>query len=192
MKGLTFDAATHTYRFCGRLVPGVSEVIEAGGGRVPSPYFKPEHAKRGANVHLAIGLDDEGTLDSAALDPALAGYVDAWERFRSEKGFVPLLSEQILYSDAWDYAGTVDKIGVWAGSDAHVVVDIKSGVVDKWHRVQVSGYRRLAEDVLHLHPVQAVIVYLKRTGAYTVVKARLTDLDVFMSCLTLYKWKGEK
>ena len=79
---LLFDATTHTYRFNGKPVPGVTSIVEPlTDFRLVKPDVMQAAQQLGTAVHLACELDDHGTLDTDDLDPALIPYLPAWRQF---------------------------------------------------------------------------------------------------------------
>jgi len=122
---LEFDEASHTYRVDGRKVPGVTEVIRAF-----SPGFQASdwHKQRGIACHAAIALSNLGKLDWKSVDPAIAGRVRAWEKFRRDFGGTVIAVEKKLAHDMYLYAGTLD--AAIERKDGIVVVDAKSTVED--------------------------------------------------------------
>jgi hypothetical protein len=107
----TFEPETHTYRVDERKVPGVTKVI--------SPLYEWDMvnqemlrlaAERGSAVHLATELDDKTDLDENSIHPAVEPYLQAYRKFRAEKGGTPLLIEDRIYNPIHDYATTVDRL----------------------------------------------------------------------------------
>ncbi len=183
--GLTFDEATHTYRYNGIVVPGVTTILSplTDFSRVP-PHVLRAAADFGTAVHLACELDDLGTLDVESLDPALAPYLAAWRKFSSEHEVEWTLIEQPVYHKALGYAGTLDRLGRVKG--LATVLDIKSSA-QLYPSVgpQLAAYQQAAE-----HPtVQRMAVQLKSDGTYTAkTYTDPTDWPVFASLLTLRTW----
>jgi hypothetical protein len=68
---LEFDAATHTYRLDGELVPSVTTVLKSVGlveySHIPQDVLQAA-AHRGTAVHYALELLDRGELDYESLD----------------------------------------------------------------------------------------------------------------------------
>ncbi|MDE2022352.1 MAG: hypothetical protein KGI71_05590, partial [Patescibacteria group bacterium] len=66
----TFDAATHTYRIGGHVVPSVTQVIRSCA---PGWMADEWYLERGKAVHEAIRLSISGRLDWTELDPRIEG-----------------------------------------------------------------------------------------------------------------------
>lgn len=185
MTGLTFDEATHTYRFNGNVVPGVTSILSplTDFSRVP-PHVLHAASEFGKAVHLACELDDMNDLDEAALDPALTPYLQAWRKFSTEHEVEWTLIEHPVYHRALGYAGTLDRLGRVKG--IATVLDIKSSA-QLYPSVgpQLAAYQEAAE-----HPtVQRMAVQLKSDGTYTAkTYTDATDWPVFASLLTLRNW----
>lgn len=189
MTVLTFDEATHTYRFGGQVVPGVTSILAplTGYDSVPASVLEAA-ANFGKAVHKACELDDLGELDEAALDPALVPYLQAWRQFSADHAVVWHEIEQPVYHPTLRYAGTPDRIGIVRGMDA--VVDIKS-TADLYPSVgpQLAAYANANRSRLSAHVMQRIAVQLKADGTYR--KKTYTDtadFPVFCSLLTLRNW----
>lgn len=184
MSVLTFDEATHTYRFGGQVVPGVTSILSplTDFSRVP-PHVLQAASDFGKAVHLACELDDLGELDEATLDPALAPYLQAWRKFSAEHAVEWEQIEQPIYHATLRYAGTPDRFGNVNGRPA--VVDIKS-TAQLYPAVgpQLAAYGNV------LNPyADRIAVQLKDDGTYVAKPYKdPTDWPLFASLLTLRNW----
>src|SRR4029077_16681761 len=138
---LQFEAATHTYRLNGRIIPGVTSVLK--NARILDYSFISSDvleaaSKRGTAVHLALQFLDEGTLDRSTVDPEHAGYIQAYERFFEESAFVPGNIEHRVFHGMHRYAGTLDRTGLL--NDELTVLDFKTGIVLPGHAMQLAAY----------------------------------------------------
>lgn len=185
MSGLTFDEATHTYRYNGVIVPGVTTILSplTDFSRVP-PYILRAAADFGTAVHLACELDDLGDLDEGVLDPALVPYLAAWRKFSADHDVKWDLIEHQVHHKTMNYAGTLDRLGLVDGLST--VLDIKSSA-QLYPSVgpQLSAYQQASDRAT----VQRMAVQLKGDGTY-VAKTYTdpTDWPVFASLLTLRTW----
>lgn len=180
---LEFDAETHTYRYGGRVVPGVTSVLEPLQYLDGVPWAVLEAAREfGTNVHLACHLWNQNELDLRALDPALLPYLRGWTRFLEESGFIVTASEQRVYNKI-GYAGTADAFGTWQGTTW--VLDIKSGVVPDTVGPQLAAYQQAALD----RPRRRLCVQLVGDGEYRLHEQKdLGDFQMFLSALNVYKF----
>jgi hypothetical protein len=187
---LEFDAATHTYRAGGVIVPSVTQILEAVGV-VDYSYLPPATRNmalaRGSAVHLACQFDDEGDLDEGALDPALLPYVLAWRAYRAEVGFVPQEIERRVHSSRYGYAGTLDRTGTNGRGDL-CLIDLKTSRAEGWVKLQTAAYtgaldepRRYLRGCAELHA----------DGTYRALwfPAAEWQLDFgdFLACLHVYR-----
>lgn len=185
MTGLTFDDATHTYRFDGQVVPGVTSILAplTGYGSVPARVLEAA-AEFGKAVHKTCELDDLGELYEAALDPALAPYLNAWRQFSADHSVEWEQIERPVYHSTLRYAGTPDRYGLVKGRFA--VVDIKS-TAELYPAVgpQLAAYA----NALCLPHSERIAVQLKADGTYVAkTYGDPTDFAVFASLLTLRNW----
>ena len=150
---LKFVAETHKYYLDGEEIPSVTTVL--------SPLYRGPKAssavlKRAANVgttaHALTEADDRRWPDDPPEIPDLTygrkirniGRRMAWLNWRRATGFRPTSIEQRLASPH-GFAGTIDRIGVLA-SGAQAIVDIKTGRVSAYARLQVAAYAMMARE----------------------------------------------
>lgn len=185
MSVLSFDEATHTYRFGGQVVPGVTSILSplTDFSRVP-PHVLQAAADFGKAVHRACELDDLGELDESTLDAALVPYLQAWRKFSAEHAVGWEQIEQPTYNATMRYAGTPDRFGGVKGRPT--VVDIKS-TAQLYPAVgpQLAAY---AQALGHPY-ADRLAVQLKNDGTYVAKFYKdPTDWPVFASLLTLRNW----
>ena len=163
--------------------PGVTSILK-DVGIVDDRFFDDYSRDRGKAVHLATALYDRDELDEDSVDPIIRPYLDSWIRFREESGFVPDLIEQIVWNENFRYAGTLDRAGVMNGKSW--VIDIKSGVVQQWTAIQISGYN---ECLTSCH--QRGAVELHDNGTYKLIEYNdnRQDKSEWYACLVLRNWK---
>lgn len=185
--GLTFDAESHTYRFNGQLVPGVTTILKAitDFSAVP-PQVLAAAADFGTAVHLACELDDLGQLDESTLDAALVPYLAAWRKFSADHAVQWQLIESPVYHPVMRYAGTLDRFGLVRGMNT--VLDIKSSA-----QLYPSVGPQLAAYEKALPPeftaVKRMAVQLKADGTYHAQEySDPTDWPLFCSLLTVRTW----
>jgi hypothetical protein len=193
--GLVLDDETHTYRWEGREVPGVTRVL--GDAKILDYSGIPQHildraAERGKAAHLALEYLDAGTLDRATLDSELEPYVHAYEAFCIDSGFMCWSAEKCRYNKQRGYAGRFDRTGTF-GRDA-AIVDFKTGVFQEGHLVQIAGGygnmfpqpRRFRHIALQLFP----------TGKYRVHEASPAKFEyyssIFFCALACVQFRGRK
>lgn len=161
---LTFDETAHRYTLDGRELPSVTRVLrDAGLIDCSAPWFTEAVRDRGTFVHQAIALLVEGDLDWDTLDPGLVPYVQAFDRWRLDGGFIVEACELRLCDETLGYAGTADLLAKrWSGATGSWVsylIDVKCGAVPPSVGPQTAAYLRcLAHEgwrfraVLNLRP----------------------------------------
>ena len=183
MNDLTFDEAKHEYRVDGRVVPSVTQVLSEMGF-INSEWFTEESRIRGTLVHRLCELWDKDELDPLTVDPRLAGYLKAWQKFCRAEEMVWLHIEKKMFHKVLRYAGTPDRIGFdrrgWV-----TVVDIKTGISAPWHSYQLGGY-------LSIHPAKvALSVLVADDGTFRVeyhqVEQAVRDWNAIYHTYTLQK-----
>jgi hypothetical protein len=183
---LTFDAATHTYRWDGTVIPSVTQCLEILN---QYEYVNPEvlaAAQRfGTHTHKAIDLFNKGILDEKALDPNLAPYLAGWKKYLRDTGARVVFSEHRVYHPDFRYAGTLDTLASIKGR--YHVVDIKSGYVSRFVSSQTAAYRQAMCKTPKISSID-YCVQLLGNGEYKL--HRLTDagaFSLFVSCLNVYR-----
>ena len=190
--GLEFTAENHIYRLEGVVIPSVTQIIK-DAGLVNFDFISDEllaaKADLGNKVHKTAELNDKGILDYEDLHPKLRGYLDSWIKFRKDFGFIPSEIEMEYFHPLYRYAGKIDRVGTANG--VLTLVDIKSGIKQKYHHVQLGGYKVLYDyDKAPKAKIKKrLIVHLSGTG-YKIEECKSdSDMAVFLSCLSIYNFK---
>lgn len=184
--GLTFEADGHVYRYRGKAVPSVTQILEPlqllDGARPEDLEYARE---RGSAVHLACHLYNMDTLDEAALDPVLLPYLLGWKDFLTDTGFEITASEQPIFNRGLGYAGTPDFVGNYAGTTW--VGDIKSGAVPSTVGAQLAAY----QHALAKRPRRRMCVQLLGDGRYKIIEQKdLGDMSIFISALNIHNFRA--
>lgn len=192
--GLTFDEATHTYRYQGIEVPGVTSVLKPLMNlQFVDPDLLDAAAAFGVAVHKACELDDLDQLDEESLDPALGPYLAAWRLFCRDYEVEWHGIEEKVYHPQLRYAGTLDRRGLvrqrpTLGYRTPAIVDIKSGT-QLYPSVgpQLAAYHRALNE--SSVTTKRLAVQLKPDATYVAKwHEDPTDFAVFCSLLTLRNW----
>ncbi len=122
MRRGDFDPATHTYRIGGRLVPSVTQVL---GDLIPGWRASDWYLQRGRAVHACAALLARGVPFES--DPQIAGQVEALRKFFAEVNPRVIWAEKQVYSELYQYAGTLD-LFCDIGAKTNVVLDYKSAL----------------------------------------------------------------
>lgn len=187
MNVLTFDSETHTYRVGDEIIPSVTQILK-DIGLIDTTHFKPEHSERGTTVHEATQFWDETGMEDDTIPEELLGYLEGWKKFREETGFTPSHIEQPLYSTQ-GYAGTVDRIGKTHKINP-ILLDIKSGPPQPWHRLQLAAYALMVKSELRIPIWECWGVHLKKDGKYSVETYRSIDNSAdWLAVLRVYQLK---
>lgn len=195
---LTFDELSHTYRWDGEVVPSVTQILRpldaATLDAIPSLTLKVA-AQRGVAVHRACEFLDQGRLNERSIDPRIAGYVDAWRKFRREAEFVAAYSELRLYHPKWGYAGTIDSVGVIGRNCTPAIVDRKTSLafypsVGPQLAAYLALHPTVGPDWGDRVPRLRFSVRLMADGEYELKQfSDADDLTVFQSLLNVRNWR---
>jgi hypothetical protein len=182
--GLTFDRAGHVYRYGGRVVPSVTQVL----GMLQDfsnidPDLLERSAEFGKHVHAMIDLETRGELDEEALDGELLPYLNQWRLFLRESGFKVTASEKQIYHPILGYAGTCDTL---IGQQTSWVLEVKSGAVPRSVGAQLAAYQQA------LSPKPRRRLCLKLTANdYRLHECKdPRDFSLFVSCLNVWRFQN--
>lgn len=191
MTEIVFDEARHEYTVAGRVVPSVTQVlgILQDFGAVPADVLASA-AEFGTHVHQACALDNAGQLDEAALDPALAPYLEQWRRFLSESGATVLASELRVFHRGLRYAGTLDVLAQWRGQ--RCIIDIKTGQLPRTVGAQTEAYRMAYQSQeCGEVPRRRYCVQLSADDYKVHPLTDPADWSLFQSALNCYRFKNQ-
>lgn len=166
MADLEFIEKGHIYMLNGRRVPCVSDLcrfISREIYRDAPPWQLELAADRGTAVHAATQkLDETGTV---SIEESYAPYLQAYAAFLRDCTPQWQLIEKPLYSEADDFAGTIDRYGILSGQNTLVDIKTTYTVYKPLCGATLNLYRRLLEE--SGHPVDhQLILHLKNDGTY--------------------------
>lgn len=203
---LKFDESTHTYRWKGVKVPGVTSIladfikVEISGvkyhvnrntGQVISSSVMEEAAAKGKDIHLGSQLIAQGGIDWDALDGMYTGPLRQFEKWLEDYNPQILFTEAPFYSERYGYAGTIDLIAnVPRIGKALCFIDIKTGGCDSVGP-QTSAYEAgWCEHNKYKAGTQRWVLKIPKNGDPYKFE-RLTgkqDFDYFKSCLFIHNF----
>lgn len=168
MNKFSFDAATHTYRYGGEIIPSVTQIMAPLFDFSSVPAATLEASRQwGTAVHEMIRLWIADDLDEGNLDPALKTVLSGFEVWTNGPIYkhAPLqgwIVEAPLSHPKLKYAGTPDII-----IDGIAIIDIKTRKPSKADSIQLAAYDRLhlenggtPADYMH------IVLYLDTEGNY--------------------------
>jgi hypothetical protein len=186
-RALTFDEPTHTYRFGGALVPGVTTILRPLSNFDGIPVEVLERKRDlGQRVHYACQLSDEDDLEESSVELDVEPYLVAWRKFLAESGALVLHNEQQVYEPTLRYAGTLDNVLGLNG--AKWLVDKKTSIATPISAgPQTAAYLRALNDP---SVTRRAAVRLRADGTYRFDPlSGADDWSAFLSCLTLHRFK---
>ena len=190
---LTFDARTHTYRYGGKVVPGVTSLLDSLHSFAGVPWEVLEAARRrGSDVHLACQLYDENDLDEERLkakQPLVAGYLKGWKKFLRDCQPNWVAIEEPVYHEGQGYAGTPDRFGelLYKARRLPIAqVDIKTAAASH----PVWGVQTAAYDEASGYRALRFTCQLAPEGTYRLIEwTDPSDWPMFLSLLNVHHWK---
>lgn len=207
---LTFDAATHTYRWNGRVVPSVTQLLDrarqgADYSRI-APHVLAHAAERARYVEACCDAYDAGELDLDGVAEEARPYLRAYMAFRDETGFVRKSAQNVLFHEPLDYCGTDDLDGTFPAGSPHAgdwVLDMKatSALADGYH-LQTAAYTHpgiAVWDGTQLRPRgkrRRGVLWLRGNGKWQLVDSDAVaaergrdDHRAWLAVLTIARWR---
>lgn len=194
VMSVTLKKATHTYRVDGRVIEWSPSRVLTASGTIDTRYFTEQGRIDGTRRHLVKQLDSEGDLLARSVDPHDLPYLKAWRAFARETGWISTQIEKPVYSHKHDIATTPDDIGFFPRDTYLTALDIKTGVVGTWTKLQTAAHVMIYND----HHADAIIDGAKRVvgrcalrlnchGTYAYLSYRVAnlrrDMDEFIGLL---------
>lgn len=211
MPVVTFEPDGHRYRVDGREVRSATQTLDLAGlvpdySRIPAATLAYAR-ERGEHVDLCCDLFDDGDLDWETVHPEALPYVRAWQQFRVREGYVPIVSQGIVYHPELDYAGTADSYGLCGREKAPTIVERKcTAKIATTYALQTAAYAMpgigLATDespgeLLTLTVARRLVVQLRNDADYRLYdcevearKAGRCDFAAFRAAVELARWHG--
>jgi hypothetical protein len=186
--------AQHVYRYDGKVVPGVTSLLD----RIKMPFYIHDAAlekarAEGIAIHKMVELECLGDLD--AVPEWMAGHLTAWHKFVAQTGFVLEASEHRVWHPVLRYAGTLDLCGVLTKlpGKPKAIIDIKRSFYNAPAiGAQLAAYK-MAYNYTLLSQAQArkrFGLQLRGNGLYSLRAFEgVQDEAVFMACLTLQRFE---
>jgi len=187
MPELCFNVGIHEYRLGSEILPSVTQVLENVGiidySHIPW-WIREPALKRGAWIHHATALDDQGELVIGPEHPYY-GFIVAWRNWRTFFRFTPDFIEERGYHPQFRFAGTSDR-----RRSGETLVDLKTNDAPWWTRIQTAAYASF-------HPEPAkykrVAVELHPDGSYNFQVFKPAnwhyDFQTFLAALRVYREK---
>lgn len=179
---LSFDRAKHRYTWNGKPVPSLSDILAPIRDFSNVPHDVLEQAQvRGTAVHDAIATDFRN--EPFEIDEDIAGYFEAWRKFRAEKNFRPVQIEQPLFSLEYGFACTPDFTGYV--EHALSVIEWKTSFAPHPATAVQTAAQAHCAGCKHRFSLQ-----LRADGTYRLEHHKdRQDFNVFVSLLNIYKFK---
>lgn len=189
----SYDPESHVYTQDGVQVPSVTAVLKLAGlsdySDIPVNILEMA-AARGTALHEATALLDQDNLDLDSVDPAIAGYLLSYQRWRES-----VEDWTILAIEQWEIAGgggriygrTIDRKFIEPGG-RRWIVDIKtSSKKANWWRIQLAAYADRTDQ-------GRAVVHCFKDGspAKFIEYADEKDFEVWEAALTIAHWRLAK
>lgn len=183
---ITLRKNDHVYLVDGKEYPSVTTILR-DTGFISTAFYTDEGRQIGEAVHAACEYLDRGISFAVShLDPRVSGRVRAYEKFRKDTGFKPILIEEMVFNKDHLYCGTLDRTGIMNGRE--VLIDLKSGTAPTWAGCQLWAYAMCLGGSLFIK--DQYVLQLKATGKYVLTKfGELEDRMAWLSAVSVFYWK---
>lgn len=146
---LTFDEKEHIYRYDGKTVISVTQVLaDIGTYTGVSKSTLEQAAERGTAIHQAIELYSK--FEIIEIEEEYRSYLEQYIKFAKSFKFRPLHNELKLYSKTHNYAGTVDAVGEMILPTGIAVLPVDFKTTSKYYYgktgLQLAAYRQLLRE----------------------------------------------
>jgi hypothetical protein len=163
----------------------VSQIVEVVAGS--KGYADESAMQRGTDLHQIFALHMGrllGKCDGPDVPPEYDGYNEAIEAWIKQANLQPMMLERSLRHTTLPYAGTVDYVGMVR--EDYGVLDLKTGQSEKWHRLQLHGYKHLVDKAAKMW-----VLYIKNDGTFkqVTVKHSSRDWAGFLNGLSILQWR---
>jgi hypothetical protein len=157
---LILDSAAHTYTIDGRIVPGVTEIIRETTGqswRVGDWYLE-----RGKAIHACAAFIAQGK--KFKFDERLSGYVEALRKYFKEVEPKNCITEILVWSVIYRYAGTLDMNCIIGGKVC--LIDWKHSCDKNRIGIQLGGYSQAYKESYEVEINSGYGVEIHNNGTY--------------------------
>ncbi len=129
----------HVYHVDGVRTDSVTQIL-TGHLKIEFYHLTDFYKERGSEVDrcCVMLIDDE--LVWKSMDPRVSPYVSQFKAFMEATGFQPVMTHGYLANPQFSFAGELDILGFFPGSDELCVVDIKTGASMPYYRLQTALY----------------------------------------------------
>jgi len=168
--------------------PRVSDILAAAGLAADFSHVNAEILEaaqaRGTAVHEAITAHHYGY--EVDITPEIKPYLAAYERFLSESGHEPIVSEYELVDSEWGVMGHVDRVGYL--NKLRGIFDWTIGDGQS-KRYQLAAYRWLWNRCRPQEPVTFTAgVELRANGTYRLYETEgAQDEQVWLAAVIVYQ-----
>lgn len=161
-----------------------------------APHAVSDKAKnRGSTIHSIVEAYKKGVrLDTKTIPEEFRGYAQAFYKWAESMDITVLAQEKTIFSEAHQYAGTLDLLVKHNGKKEIWVIDVKTGKgIYPEAFMQIAAYKNALEE--NGQPVNgAGIVLLNESGEYTFQLSNDTMVKFhgFKACLDIYRALNEE
>lgn len=190
---LHFDPVAHVYTFGGITLPSVTAILRAAGlspdfSDVP-PATLAAAQERGKRVHEGCEMIDRDDLDWQTVDPAIEGYLRAYENLCRDVDLRPIAVEESVHFGT-TYAGTLDRL-VWCRGERAVIDTKATAILSNSAHLQNAAYREAWNHMRPKEPVtKTFVAHLKPDGTHRLVSppGDAGSTDTWWSAVRCYQW----
>lgn len=155
-----------------------------------APYKKNKEATgRGTTVHSIVEVYKHTKEHLESVPEQFRGYATAFKNWIDDNDIEVLENERTVFSDKYNYAGTLDLLVKSKKTGQTSIIDIKTGKdIYPEAYLQLSAYKQaLAENGTGVNNI--CVLLLKEDGTYKFEQGE-DNLQAFLATMILWRWKN--
>lgn len=201
MEGLYLDEKEHIYYYLGQRKKCSSDILQIIDSialqGVPVDTLR-KAADRGTRVHEETENLDYGLLDLLDEDWQeenfdIINYIYAYANFLKEHPELPIASEESIYSEEYNFAGTIDLVKFIDGKLSIIDKKTSKAISKLRSEVQLNAYRLLWNELHPNMPIEALfILQLKDNAEHRLIPIEINE-EIFLKYLSIFnEIKGDE
>lgn len=184
-----FDEVEHIYHLNNRIIPSVTQILQAEG--ITDYSFADESDRDfGTAGHSVTELWDKGVLDIETIAEPLIPCLEVWKKFLKDFEVILFLGgiEKPIYSSRYLFGVTPDRVGLV--NNKVTVIEIKfSKAIQRSTGIQLAAQAIASTE--HYGKVRQRIAVPLLGGKPQFFNDR-RDETIFISALNLWRYKNEE
>ena len=188
----SFNKETHIYRLNNKIIPSVTQVLQAEGITDYS-YADESDREWGQAGHKITELWDRGVLDKRTVSKPLIPCLEAWKKFLSDFKVKVILDwiERPICSHRYRYGVTPDRLCLIDGIYTLVELKFASGI-QKGTRIQLAAQKIAVTEYLKTQRIRRWALQITKEGkGIPHFFNNKADESIWISAINLWRFRDE-